>query len=768
MIRFFFLSSRYFLVAVICAAFCTTSQAQLKKIHISENLKAPARVLTEGNWVYAHSSKESSEVRTLIDIKNLIAKDDAFGCLDKGHSLSQSTKNPELALWIFRAQIQCGLMALKKKKSFNKNLEALAFEFERLKFPSYEHPAAEMVRKLFSQYLAQVIEAAFQKKPREIGALIDLGLHHRTVLAKGDLAVVYKYAGELAVLDQNLEKAISYLRQSLREDDRGDVRSRLEIVTDLQRTQNKTALVPSSAAKGSAKETLSWISNGERELDSRITQSLASGNTLAFVEDGVKYLKEFPSGVRANSLTEKLFDTLMSTVGQDQSEIQVQFFKKKLLSFLSEVDPERLWKWTQALFRSGYYEETWIFGQKLLDSRPYEQLTSRQVITVAKSAFYVGEFKVSRKLLEKFIEKYSGSDEVSEAFFLLALCHFRSEEFSAAIASLEKAQQLPLSDSQRSRNLYWLGRALQKEKSEKSAAVFDQLIKDSPFSYYGLRARAETQGAKFALSISSGKAPQTILYLTPRQSTSLKTIETLIQSGWLEEVYAELERITSVGSASEAYAFARLWWAAQGYSRAINLLSRAMDEDESYRVVEVFKFFYPRVYESNIEGETKKYQLEPHLVRSLIRQESGFSNAALSRTGAQGLMQLMPRTAAEMADLSGFKKSQSIVDLQNPQTNIQLGTYYFQRLMKQFDQNVPASLAAYNSGPTRLKRWFAQRKIKLVASSDAWDELWTEELPWEETQGYVKSVLRNLIMYRLLDGRPVLLKNPLWAAESTK
>lgn len=117
-------------------------------------------------------------------------------------------------------------------------------------------------------------------------------------------------------------------------------------------------------------------------------------------------------------------------------------------------------------------------------------------------------------------------------------------------------------------------------------------------------------------------------------------------------------------------------------------------------------------YEREIHHFADRYQIDPNLIKAVIRAESAFNSHAVSRRGAQGLMQLMPDTAREL----------KVADPFNPRQNIEGGTRYLRTLLDMFDGNVVLALAAYNAGPTLVK------KIRKVPSI-------------QETRVYVKRVL---------------------------
>jgi len=121
-------------------------------------------------------------------------------------------------------------------------------------------------------------------------------------------------------------------------------------------------------------------------------------------------------------------------------------------------------------------------------------------------------------------------------------------------------------------------------------------------------------------------------------------------------------------------------------------------------------------YESLIQAYARRYRLSPELLHAVIRAESAYNPHAVSRAGAQGLMQLMPGTAARYGVRNSF----------DPAENIRGGAAYLRDLLDLFDQDLRLALAGYNAGEGAVMKY--GRTIP----------------PYPETQGYVRKVMQFL------------------------
>ena len=159
---------------------------------------------------------------------------------------------------------------------------------------------------------------------------------------------------------------------------------------------------------------------------------------------------------------------------------------------------------------------------------------------------------------------------------------------------------------------------------------------------------------------------------------------------------------------------------------------------------EEWDIFYPLSNWNDIKFWASKRRLDPYQVAGLIRQESVFNTKAASSARAYGLMQLLVPTARMMARKYSDTNSSSVTSYllrSNPRLNIELGTAYMRENLDKYGR-IEYMSVAYNAGPGRVVRWRKELPLQM-------DEF-VEEIPFRETQGYVKGVIRNSAQYRRL------------------
>lgn len=303
--------------------------------------------------------------------------------------------------------------------------------------------------------------------------------------------------------------------------------------------------------------------------------------------------------------------------------------------------------------------------------------------------------------------------------------------------------QLPASAQSTLRWQYWQARAELSSQDiggrESARVSFERLASER--DYYGHLA-ALWLGIPGSLADQSTTiAPEKLLDLAA--APTAQRIYELRALGETLEARREWFQLIKPFSNTElriAAALASQWhW----HDMAIATLAQAQAWDE---VLERF----PRPYAERFTEAARTQGVPVTLAMAVARRESGFWTEARSPVGAQGLMQLMPRTAQSVAKSIDLDSPTDLV-LTQADTNIKLGTAYLGQLLQRFNDNRVLALAAYNAGPSRAKKWYTNPQ-----PIDAF----IEGIPFAETRAYVKAVLLYAAIYAQLNGLPEPLLYP--------
>ena len=162
-----------------------------------------------------------------------------------------------------------------------------------------------------------------------------------------------------------------------------------------------------------------------------------------------------------------------------------------------------------------------------------------------------------------------------------------------------------------------------------------------------------------------------------------------------------------------------------------------------FKVVEIdkkiMKAIYPLKYTEYVEKYAKKYNIDPYMVYAIIKAESNFDENAKSATDAIGLMQIMEETALETANKMDLDVS--VEDLFKPDININIGLNYFTYLLNKYDDNYALAIVAYNAGMGNVDNWIKEGIIEEDGSD-------LENVPFKETNNYVRKILRDYEIYK--------------------
>lgn len=155
----------------------------------------------------------------------------------------------------------------------------------------------------------------------------------------------------------------------------------------------------------------------------------------------------------------------------------------------------------------------------------------------------------------------------------------------------------------------------------------------------------------------------------------------------------------------------------------------------------ILKIMYPKTYEEIVKVNQEKYKVEENLIYAVIKAESNFNKDAISYKNAIGLMQLMEETAKDVAKKNNIELNSENIkeELCKVNKNIEIGTCYLATLIQKY-QNKEVALAAYNAGIGTVDGWIEKGIIKADGSD-------IENIPFKETNNYVRKILRDYKIY---------------------
>lgn len=716
-------------------------------------------------------------------VTRLKAMRSAYRASHFNECLTEATKSKAAAKslepWIALLELECAsklLQANMSKAALNRAAKVQAAFATKTSWLAMG-PWAQRLRSEWARLSLLAIEAA-SKSDRDLAWSMTETLSARAdlVLDSVGRAKLWRLAGEVLFAQQKLEAAREFFRRSLAEADQPDLRERLKLL-DASGEAKPVTGAPSATASA---PTPLGPNPAESELLLRIETSLKSGDLISSAEDSAQFLRDYPGSSRSKWVADRLQDSLI-TVGEKSLAAGGETFvpvRDALLRAMEKTDAERLQEWTRVLFNKGLWPEAARLGRAAASlATTAGGSRSTKVLELALEAAYAtDDFKAVRLYGEELAERHSGTSASREALLLMALASFRQGDDARVISLLERLLASvslgALGDALEVQARYWLWRGLERIKSDKAAAAASELMQKFPFSYYGLRARLEVGAGKLEwppAKTSAGKV-ESKLWLTQDERQSWERATVLISAGWFEEAQEELRRLPLPTTPEAKAVRARIWGLAKGYLMASRLANDAWDTKFDLRRLDLMRFVWPDEHRSLFESAAKAKSIDSLVTRSLTKQESGYNPKAVSSSGALGLMQMIPPTAREIADDLKLGRLNLPDDLFEPERNIPMGTHYIAKMLTQFKGHLPLALAAYNAGPVRLERWLGARaSLKDLAqsrSSAPESEIWFDEFPYGETSFYVKAILRNMLLYRLLEEGSVTIPvsggEPLW------
>ena len=369
-----------------------------------------------------------------------------------------------------------------------------------------------------------------------------------------------------------------------------------------------------------------------------------------------------------------------------------------------------------------------------------------EVLNNLASAYIVAdEDAEADAIFREILERYPAGRFAERAAWKAGWTAYREGRFADALQYFDQgAAQFPRSDYRPSW-LYWSGRAAQQAGDvETGIARLRLAATDYHNSYYGRLAVArlkETRGGTITPTLQ--KAPAAVAIPTAGR------IATLLSAGLDRQAMDELLYAQRMwGDSPQLQATIALVHRRLGNVRAgINAMKRAYPQylaaGGETMPTEILQVIFPVDYWPLLQKYAKQRGLDPFVVAALVAQESNFDPVVRSHANAYGLMQILPSTGRQYARKLGVRPF-STKRLTEAELNVRLGTQIFADSIRKFG-GVHFALAAYNAGDSRVSRW--QREKPGLPQDE-----FIDDIPFPETQNYVKRILGTAEDYRFLYG----------------
>ncbi|MDQ6674227.1 MAG: transglycosylase SLT domain-containing protein [Chloroflexota bacterium] len=361
-------------------------------------------------------------------------------------------------------------------------------------------------------------------------------------------------------------------------------------------------------------------------------------------------------------------------------------------------------------------------------------------------------------------------DRAAEALFHVGFTRYvRGDRAGAQAAWRTGLASGPPAPALQAQLWYWTAKVGPNGSAE-SVNAFNQSAAAAPETYYGLRAQEQLSGS---LSVANAPSASTA-WLAPTAAEiqertdwladfkttpgaisqdvealpALQRADTLLELGLRAEASWEIDAVAQQYARTNDVAHLSAladWLAARDQPQLVLRVGRQMRDlvglSSLPRAVQ--KDVYPAAWGDLVVEQAVRYGVDPLLMLALMRQESSFDPHAQSSAQAMGLTQVVPSTGRSIASHLG-RDGFALTDLFKPAVSVEFGTWYLAQLLSDYEGRIFPSLAAYDAGGGNVSRW-----LKRFGDDP---DLLVEQIPFAETQNYLRIVYDNYWHYQALYG----------------
>ena len=472
-------------------------------------------------------------------------------------------------------------------------------------------------------------------------------------------------------------------------------------------------------------------------------------------------------GARRYADARSAYETLRSRAGGDDREVvelriaESDYFMGRYKIALTALEPwlnrgarqaEARFFHLSALRELGRHEEYVAQTEALVRDFPDSSWSEEALNNLGTHYILTNEDERAAQTFGELFAKFPTGTRGERAAWKAGWWAYKNASYPETVRIFEAAAKTYPRSNYRPSFLYWAGRAHAHLGAGQQAESRLRLVfADYGNSYYGRLALSQlpkdartTAAAEIVPAGRGAPAPST----DPPPTT--RTIQLLLANGLYDDAINELQFARRTWGSSPAVE-ATIAWAYNRKGelrRAITLMRRAYPQvltaGGHELPTEILEVVYPLTYWELIRKHATARKLDPYLVAALIAQESTFDPKIRSAANAWGLMQVIPSTGRRLARSLGIRRFRTAM-LTDPEINVRMGTLYFSRLVQQFG-GTHFALASYNAGESRVVRWKAERP-------GVEQDEFIDDIPFPETQNYVKRILGTAEDYRALYGK---------------
>lgn len=498
------------------------------------------------------------------------------------------------------------------------------------------------------------------------------------------------------------------------------------------------------------------------------------GETLFYdyqYNDAINQLNEILDGYSKNSLDVELYSNICFRIGMSYYNLFEYGDAKKWLSQCYDQAPGSSMAHAALFFLGRAYTNLDNNGEaissfeKLTAQYPSSSYGDDALYRMGRIYSIDNNTDKAIKSFEKVFERYPSGDKTGEALWELGWIQYKSDYYSQAKETFSNMASLFTGTRLQGKALYWQAKChIKLEETEEAVELCGQIAASGDYSYYTFAAR------DLALSLDASAAISPLNTDLSLHGTEISEIlpgifetDDVGTDGRVDHITKALELIKlgfynsaslEIGSGTDilekdperVLEIAALYYAAGDYADCLGLIYNNLTNIKSGlsddHLAYAYYLYYPYAYKEIVDKYSKIYEVDPLFILAVMRQESNFKPDAGSYAGARGLMQIMPATGKGIADqisMSGYEDEM----LFDPETNINMGAYYLGQQLDSFEQNMIYCLGAYNGGPGSMSNWIS--RFGTISEDE-----FIEHITYLETKDYIKRVLGNYYLYKLL------------------